>query len=156
MLIQFNTWATTINDYEGNQWTLSWEMRGSMLVFLVLTITADFKRSWRRVFFILTAFYYFKSGEFLGPFCFFAGAILAEVSLLQSKYAKSEMSYPITDPSERIYQMVCEYWPFALAILALLLASVPPENPTLAPYSATIWHWFDDHITTTDGISPIN
>jgi hypothetical protein len=85
--------------------------------------------------FVCAAIYYFKSGELLAPFCFFSGALLAELSLNQGH----------TPPNAK--------WPFALTVLSLLLASVPPENPHFRPYSRFLWFWFDDHITTTGGTS---
>ena len=85
---------------------------------------------------VATAIYYFKSGELLAPFCFFCGALLAEVSLN--------------------LRPTRGYWPLTLAALALLLGSVPPERPHYAPWSRFIWFWFDDHITTTGGTLPLS
>jgi hypothetical protein len=40
-----------------------------------------------------------------------------------------------------------------MALLALFLASSPPENQTYAPYSRTIYFFFEDYITTEGGLS---
>lgn len=120
-----------------------------MLVFLVLGMTAGFTVFWRRFMLVCAAVFYFKSGELLAPFCFFSGAILAEISLNQSK---TPVTFPPPrDATERVYQIVYEHWPIGLAMLGLLLASVPPENQHFVWYSRVIYYWFDNHITTSMG-----
>lgn len=120
-----------------------------MLVFLVLGMTAGFTIFWRRFMLLCAAIFYFKSGELVAPFCFFSGAILAEITLTESR----RMTINTDVKVKRWYH---QHWPLALATLAMLLASVPPENAHYRPYSRVIYYWFDDHITTTGGTSVVN
>jgi len=153
--VQFNTWAITDNAYEKNQWTLGWEMRGSMLVFLVLSMTAGLTVFWRRVFLVLTTCYFFASAEFPSPLLFFSGAIFAEISLAQLAWQNNtpksilEEKEPTTCRSWK--RLVREYWPGAMAIFALYLASSPPEYVERAAYSRAIWFVFQRYVVPSGG-----
>jgi hypothetical protein len=139
------------NRYEANQWSLGWEMRGSMMVFLVLSVTAVCTSFWRRVILVCSTLYFYKSGEFIPPFLFFAGTLLAEISLLQIAHAKDRAANGILDIPEshsRSTRLVQRYWPTALFIFALYLGTAPPENSHRAAHSRFLRKVFEDYITT--------
>jgi|SRR5277367_828989 len=132
-------------------------MRGSMLVFLVLGMTAGLTVFWRRVFLVCTTYYFLASGEFISPFLFFSGAIFAEISLTQSAW-QNNMPKSILDEKEpptcRTWKrFVRDYWPGATAIFALYLASSPPEYAERAAYSRAIWMVFQRYIVPGRGSS---
>lgn len=62
---------------------LAFEMEGSLLLFLVLSVTAGYTSFWRRTYLISTTLYYFESevDRYKCIFCFFSGALLADFSL---------------------------------------------------------------------------
>jgi hypothetical protein len=137
--------------YEPNQWSLGWEMRGSMMVFLVLSITAVCTSFWRRVILVCTTLYFYKSGEFIPPFCFFSGTLLAEISLLQIAHAKERAANGILETPEspsRTTRLIRRHWTTALFILALYLGTAPPENTHRAAHSRFLRWIFEDYITT--------
>lgn len=126
-------------------------MRGSMVVFLVLFVTAVCTSFWRRVILVCMTIYYYKSGEFITPFLFFAGTLLAEISLMQIAYAKERAASGILDtpePSSSRIARLRKRWPTALFIFALFLGTAPPENSHRAAWSRFVRYIFEDFITT--------
>jgi len=134
-------------------WTLSWEMYGSMIIFLVLGVTASCKAFWRRAVLVSLAWYFFKAGYFLCQFMFVSGALLAELSLVMNatKTGGAKPPTPWVEGENKWRRWLREYWPLGLTFLALILASCPPENQTYAPYSRRIFFFFEDYITTEGG-----
>ena len=132
-------------------------MTGSMMVFLVLTVTASHTKFWRRTILLLTTLYYFECGQFLSNFCFFSGALLADLSLVlgSSISSTSTTSRYIPYIGLRWKRLVIEYWPITLALFALLLASVPPSDQDYVAYSRTIYFFFEDYITADPGKMPL-
>ena len=138
-------------------------MYGSMIVFLVLSVTANFTPPMRRACLLSLAWYYFKAGYFLCQFMFIAGALLAEISLVLNTHTTIEGVANAGNGTYTggtgtyggggwsVFRWLREYWPFATALGAWLLASVPPENQTYAPFSREIYFFFEDHITTEWG-----
>jgi hypothetical protein len=150
-LIQFNTWGIADNTYEANQWSLGWEMRGSMLLFLGLTMFVQFTCFWRRVFLIYATAYFFENGEF-SPALFYAGALLAEISLVVSLQPQTiTPAHDNRGVSQPWKMLLKKYWPVALAILALFIGSSPPEGQHRAAYSRFLWTFFERHITPNGG-----
>jgi hypothetical protein len=131
-------------------------MYGSMVIFLVLGVTASCKPFWRRIILLSLAFYYFKAGYFLCQFMFVAGALLAEISLVMNatKTGGAKPPTPYIEGQSLWKRWVLEYWPLTMAGTALFLASSPPENQTYAAYSRMIFFFFDDYITSEGGITP--
>jgi len=131
-------------------------MQGALLVFLAIMITAAQAIFWRRTILVLTTIYYFYSGQFISIFCFFSGALLADLSLSLRASTSPGNTPPPTYEAEQPpvwIQYLKEHWPIATAILALLLASVPPQDQHYVFYSRVIYYFFEQHITPTDGIS---
>src|SRR5271155_3703605 len=134
-------------------------MRGSMLVFLVLGMTAGLTVFWRRVFLVCTTIYFFATAEFVSPFLFFSGALFAEISLAQLAW-QSNMPKSILDEKEpptcRTWKrLVRDYWPGALAVFALYLATSPPEHFERAAYSRAIRMVFQRYIVPRGGSSQL-
>jgi len=126
-----------------------------MLVFLVLGMTAGLTVFWRRVFLVFTTVYFFASAEFVSPFLFFSGAIFAEISLAQlarqSNISKSILGGKEPPTCRTWKRLVRHYWPGALAVFALYIASSPPEYVERAAYSRAIWMVFQRYIVPSGG-----
>jgi len=129
---KFNTWARSENRYEAIQWTLGFEMRGSMLLFIGLLATASCTPTARTVLLFSLIAYFYEAGDLLSGFLFYSGALLADVSLC------------IPETKKR--------WPIALTILALFFGSYPNE-PERAAYSRFLKTVFDRYITVSGGMS---
>src|SRR5436305_8238876 len=93
-----------------------------MLVFLVLSITTAHTIFWRRIGLFLMALFFFYSGEFISTFCFFSGALLAELSLILRGYSTT------TKPAH-FGSITSRHWPVGLVTLSLFLATMPPNDP---------------------------
>ena len=139
-----------------NQWTLGWEMRASMLEFLVLSMTANFTVFWRRVFLFACAVYFFRTGEFPSPFLFFSGALFAELSLYLKAQPASVPRATVDLPAalRPLARMIRNYWTTALTILAFYLASAPAEQPERAAWSRQLFQFFTKYISPTGGLFP--
>jgi len=128
-----------------------------MLLFLGLTIAVSFTNFWRRSFLVCSTLYFFKTGEFISPFLFFSGALLAEISLVLS----SRQTQPITptfDPRETcrpLKTFVKQYWAIGFALFAIFIGSFPPEGQHRAAYSRFMWNFFEKYITPRGGISTL-
>jgi hypothetical protein len=126
-----------------------------MLVFLVLSMTAGLTVFWRRVFLVCTTCYFFATGEFVSPLLFFSGALFAELSLAQLAWQDNtpksiiEKKEQTTCPTWK--RVIRDYWPGAMAIFALYLASSPPEYVERAAYSRAIWFVFQRYIVPSGG-----
>jgi hypothetical protein len=120
-------WNSSRNYYELIQWTLAIEYHGSMMLFLLLTITAAFTTYTRRLIFYIVLAYGFYNGDLLGEIPFFSGALLADLSLyLNSADASTAQSW-----SHKFPKFIQDYWPIAMAIFGLTIGSYPaiaPEN----------------------------
>jgi len=143
--LQFNTWTGKDNWYELNQWTLCWEMRGSMLLFIILVMSSHCTPFWRRIFLLGSACYAFRIGEFMSPFCFISGALLADLSLRLPPAEPNTPGFHLRGP-------ISSHWPLLEAFLGLLMASVPPDNPTYKFHSRIFWNAFEKYVTPRNGI----
>jgi len=124
-----------------------------MLVFLALTITAGFTPLWRRAIFILTTLYYFESesDQYKSIFCFFSGALLADVSLMLRGHGPQGL-HRVSRNTPHWFDVVSAHWPVALFLFALLLGSSPPQDQDFAFYSRAIWFFFYERIVPVGGI----
>jgi hypothetical protein len=122
-------WTTGRNRYDTNQWTLVIELRGSMLVYFTLVVTADFTPFCRNTVFFVLLLYFLYSGDLMAEIPFYIGALLADLSLvLQSESL-------CTSPPSSKFKYVRKYWPICLAIFALYLSSYPTNHAELAAWS---------------------
>jgi hypothetical protein len=129
-------------------------MRGAMLVFLTLTVSVSCTPFWRRFILLATTFFYFKSGEFIPPFLFLCGAVLAEITLLQIAHNNNKVaSMDISEPPRGLKRIVKKCWTGVLFTFSLYLGTHPPENPHRVKYSRVMYEFFQKHIATQDSIS---
>jgi len=126
-------------------------MRGSFLVFLVLMTTASATTLWRRIILILTACYFYNSGDFIGPFCFFSGALLAELSLFLRGSRPKEITLNLFGSKWEL--AIHRIWPIALAVVAFFLATMPPENQLYVAWSRKVYEFFEQNVTPSGGYS---
>jgi hypothetical protein len=135
------------------QWTMAYEIRGSMLVYLVLTTTASFTPACRRAIFVTLIVYSLYYGDFLGDVPFYCGVLLADMSLVLSQRQRLSTSKQTTIDGWRRFQFVRHYWPIMLAIFGLFLSSYPPDSPYRAAWSDSIHRiWWNMH-PAGDGIA---
>lgn len=118
---------------------MAYELRGSLLIFFTLFVTAGFRRSWRRAILVLAFALSIYSDDLLCGGHFYAGALLAELSISLPASALS----PVPAPSPRTSRLVKLYYPFLLGAVGLCLASwarVPEEGSVL--WSRILFHMF--------------
>ena len=129
-------------------------MRGSLLLFLVLTTTANHAKYIRRMTLFLAALYFYCSGDFIATFCFFGGSLLADLSfsLIANKSMKDSHRDSLRHP-QRV-GFVAEHWPEPLAIFAMFLGTMPPENQDYVQYSRIIYNFFSERLTPEGCITP--
>ena len=89
--------------------------------------------------------HFYKFGKYLGSFCFFAGALLADFSLSSNRPTDN-----VSENTSRMRNLFREIWPIGLVLFGLLLGSVPPENPEFSPWSRFIVDFFEEYITASD------
>ena len=103
------------------------EMRGSMLLYIALFSTMNFTPSWRLgALFALTLYFYFTRDVVVG-FAFFAGALLADLSIVLGNTTPSS---PRIHSGESFagHRLAKKYWPIALAVFALFIGGQPDHN----------------------------
>ena len=134
--------------YEENLWSLSWEIYGSMILFMILTISAGFQSVWRSTLLVCAMSYYFKIGANLYCFLFCSGALLADLTLVMDL---SRVVPRGIAPGWRA--TIREYSTTRLASFALYLATQPPEKYWHANYSRHLNEFFKKYLTPTGGMS---
>lgn len=110
------------------QWTLAMELRGSMLVYLILVITASFTPVYRCTIVIILLMYSVYLGDLMGEIPFYFGVLMAELSLFLSQETVAT-SPPIFSGR------YSKNWPIMMAVFALLLSSYPTNHADLAAWS---------------------
>jgi hypothetical protein len=120
-----------------------------MRLFLTLSIAAGFTPYGRRVILTIGAVFFFLSSQYLTTFCFFIGALLADLSLHLRASQASNITPKYTSNAQRL---VAEHWPYTLVIFAILMGSVAPEDPEYEVYSRTIYQFVERTITVVDGM----
>ena len=108
------------------------ELRGSLLVYLWIVVTAAFTPYYRRAVFIGLICYSVYFGDLLGEIPFYVGTLLADLSLFLN--SESYTSSPSWDLGPKM-TMVKNYWSMTLFIFALAVGSFPAEHPELAAWS---------------------
>lgn len=114
-----------------------------------MNFTATYTLFWRRAIIVIAALWFYNFGHFLSSFCFFVGAILADFSLSSCRpiFTRNRLDHP------QWLNRVLDSWPIGLALLGLVLGSVPPENPEYATWSRVIVNFFHNYITAIKGMS---
>lgn len=110
---------------------MSYEVRGSLFVFLTLIITVTFSPFYRCIAFLLLIGYSMYCSDLLAEIPFYLGTLLADLSLI---IGKNNLS---TSPSFSLgrFRAVKEYWPITLALFALFLAGYPSDSPDNATWT---------------------
>jgi hypothetical protein len=124
---------------------MPYEMRGSMLVYFTLFVTSGFTRSWRRTILVLAFGLSIYSDDFLCGAHFYAGVLLAELSISMPAPALSPF------PAPRTFRLVKLYYPFLLGAVGLYLASCTFSGAGSVAWSRTLLH-LGSHVFGT-GIS---
>jgi hypothetical protein len=115
---------------------MAYEIRGANLVFLVLFVTLDFDPLYRRSAFVLLSMYAIYCGDLLGEVPFYAGALLADMSLVIKSYENSPlMSSRGIAILPRRFQSIKHLWPTAVALFALFVGSFPRDSPEQAGWA---------------------
>ena len=138
------------NAYEPNQWSLAWELRGAMLVSICLALAVNGTVFWRRVIMACMTIYYFNNGEFVAPFLYFTGSLLAEVANAQSLSAKHDTP----NPESRWRRFITEKGPMTLFTISYFFATQPPEFHERVPYSQAIYTFSQKYLTPAGGRPP--
>ena len=130
------TWYTQRNWYEGVQWTLAYELRGSFVVYLALVVTVGFTPFTRVMsFFAIIAYSIYCDVDTLLNLPFFSGVLLADLSLvLAGTDSSSSSSYK--GFSGRLGR--CLNWRVALGLVGLFIGSYPPDAPELSAWARFI------------------
>ena len=123
------TWSTIRNRYENIQWTLAIELRGSLMCYLVLIVTANFTPYWRRAIFLILLTWSIYWGDLLAEIPFYIGALFADMSIVLS-----QKSATVSTATPR-YERVQKYWPMALGVFSLFICSYPPNWAERAGWS---------------------
>lgn len=126
------------NAYEGIQWTMAHELRGSMMIYLALTVTASFTPINRcLVLFGLIAYATWVDIDVLGLVPFYTGALLADMSIVLNSNCSAISSFGNLFCTGRL-RLIKTYWPIALSIVALYFASYPPSDHEFATWSENL------------------
>jgi len=127
---------------------MAYEVRGSMMVFLVLIVTASFTPRNRAVtFFFLIAYSMYADTDILLNIPFFTGALLADLSLI----AENSPILPIWNVEmcgKRVANVKVR-WPILLFIVGLFLGSYPPNSYEMRMWS-TFLHRLKDSLLPAD------
>lgn len=123
------TWSTVRNRYENIQWTLAIELRGSLMCYLVLIITANFTPYWRRAVLLFLMTWSIYWGDLLAEIPFYIGALFADMSIVISQQGNS-----VSTSSTRFNRWQ-KFWPLAIGILGLFICSYPPNWAELSGWS---------------------
>jgi hypothetical protein len=121
---------------------MGFEMRGSMLVYIALFTTMSFTPSWRMAAFGVLAAYFFISRDLLSGFTFFAGVLLADLSLILGKISLPPS--PNLSGQSTVRRRFLGYWPIGLAIFALFIGGFPDRDThriAWSRYLASVGYW---------------
>lgn len=70
------------NFFEGVQWTMAYQLQGSMAVYLALSVSIDFTTFHRCIMFVFLIIYSASFDDILEGTQFYTGDLLAELSIL--------------------------------------------------------------------------
>lgn len=109
--------------FELIQWTMAYEFRGSMMVYLSLVATSTFTSTWRVATYILLTVYSSLWGNLLGDIPFYSGVLLADLSLVINSKSQT-----VTGSVHGFLGHLRNNWVMVLAFFALFISSYPPEG----------------------------
>jgi hypothetical protein len=99
-----------------------YELRGSMAVYLVLFVTSAFTPVSRGVVFFGLTLYSIFWGDLLADAPFYAGMLLADLSLV---VGSNDSSKPISSSPLGRFVLIKSCWPIAMALFGLYVGSFP-------------------------------
>lgn len=115
---------------------MAYEIRGSILVYLAIIVSASFTPSARVATFLGLTLYSVWFGDFLADIPFYAGALLADLSLvLASSASQNTVSSWNTGPR---FRGIKNTLPMALGLFGLFLGSYPPDATEMSSWSIFI------------------
>ena len=121
---------------------MAYEVRGSMMVFLILIVTASFTPRHRAAtFFFLIAYSMYADADVLLNIPFFVGALLADLSIV----CDNSPILPIWNVEcfGRRVAGVRVHWPILVFVLGLFFGSYPPNSYEQRSWS-TMLHGFKE------------
>lgn len=123
---------------------MAYELRGSLTVYIILVITSPFTPFWRNsTFLFLTAYSFVYDSDVLLNIPFYAGALLADLSLVVN--ANNFPTLRLWSGELRIARLqrfIINRWPIMLAIFAFFVGSCPPFNADRTAWSRFIVQLF--------------
>jgi hypothetical protein len=132
-----------------------YEIRGSLSVFLVLTITASFNSFYRTIALVLLSLWSIVfDRDVLLAIPFYLGAVLADLSLMIAKNTKTS-TYPVLNSrlNSALSRLIKDHWPIILTIFSLFLAGYPPNSADRTAWSRSLYYYADSIIPAYDRIS---
>ncbi|RDW95009.1 hypothetical protein BP5796_00772 [Coleophoma crateriformis] len=120
-----HTWTNGQNYYDGNQWTLMPLLRGSMMVYIMLFITAYMEPRHRMITIFGFFLYYYIGNDSVFGMQFIFGVFLSEASQIPEH---KEWLMKHTKVLTRIVSPI-------IFTLGLYFASFPADNPAWTPWS---------------------
>ena len=123
----YRTWAWADNDYDRNQWSMTWFLRGTMLLYVTLLATVRVRPRYRMLIFLALFLYSWKNRDTLGGIPIFGGGLLCELSMepIVSKFSTSRST-------------VRRALPFSMALVGWYLMSYSGDHTEWAGWSKTL------------------
>ena len=113
---------------------MAYEVRGSMLVYLVLSVTAAFTPTRRFLCLLgIVAYSIYTDRDVLSDLPFYTGAILADISLVLSD--QNIGSLPLFNACSGLARGDNSRWAVVFALVALYIGSYPPNSYEEAAWS---------------------
>jgi hypothetical protein len=120
---------------------MAYEIRGSMIVYLVLLVTAGFTaRNRVASLFGLLTYSIYNNTDVLAEVPFYTGALLADLSLVLNEQTLSLPSWNIGPPCGSLYRTLRSHWPIIMFVVGLYIGSYPPNSPDLSVWSQQLYN----------------
>lgn len=115
-----------------------------MLLSSCLLISVEWRPPLRRGLLLIMAVVHFRPHEFLAPFSYMAGAILAELAQMDTK--------TLPQPRQKWMSLINGYWSITLFWISAFFATQPPVHQHRATYSRVIYNFVEKYLTPEYGI----
>jgi peptidoglycan/LPS O-acetylase OafA/YrhL len=120
---------------------MAYEIRGSMLVYLFLLVTAGFTpRNRVGALFALLGYSIYNNTDVLAEVPFYTGALLADLSLVLNEQTLALPSWNIGPPCGSLYRTLRNHWPIIMFVIGLYIGSYPPNSPDLSVWSQQLYN----------------
>ena len=123
-------------------------LHGAMMLFLTLVATASFTNAGRRAVFLILICHAIWAGDLLGEIPFYTGTLLADVAISLNLHHSSA-----TDQTPLL--SFRKIWTSLVLVLALFLASYPPDSPERAGWSSFLTWQIGIHVFPRECIPPV-